>query len=377
MKQLIFFCLLFPGLASAQIFKSKVELDRIREANYLDQEDYRNTIFYIIQQGWTANMPISTASAITNGVFPIQDRRVPMKDNEGESNDYLLEADLYLSYPLIYGRKEYGVASNKLARIAFDYGVNFRMLYDNSSPVTPPSQKPGLSYQMNLYNNYSKWFGSSWKKNSKDSIYRLKPGKNLTFVNFLFKVQHYSNGQSGDSIYIEPESGLERNNYRDGDFSTNYLYFQTTLGKYHVGYKNLHQLSVGYRWDWGSSDGTFAYSGGQDFKYGRNRLTLIYDYRSSPRQDIPWHFRADFNYIIGDLGEFQANIDSDKKYRTGAKLFFALTPKYHRSVGYFVSTYYGRDYLNIRYDDIVFVFRIGLSLSLDGYKINKAKNVMN
>ena len=71
---------------------------------------------------------------------------------------------------------------------------------------------------------------------------------------------------------------------------------------------------------------------------------------------------------MGNLDKFRANIAGDsKKYRLGVKGMFELAPKSHRAVGYFVSAYYGRDYLNIRYDDIIFSIQWGLTLSLDKF----------
>ena len=85
------------------------------------------------------------------------------------------------------------------------------------------------------------------------------------------------------------------------------------------------------------------------------------------------HLRTEIGFILGDLDNFRSNLlnDGGNKYRLGARGLFELAPDNHRSVGYFVSVYYGRDYMNIRYDDIIFTTQLGVTLSLDKFFMNK------
>lgn len=381
MKNIIWIIILLPFLINSQEQEdtkeklSKEEKKKIDES-YLSIEEYKNSLFYPIHQSWLAIQDPSTASILGNGVVPLEERSVPMRDGEGRDQLYLLEAKLNLSYPLINGRKEYGSGMRKLNRFNFDYGVNFRMLYDTSSPVTPPSQKVGLSWIVNIWNNYNQFWFDEWGVSSDDIRYGLNNQKGLHFANLKFQAHHYSNGQSENSKYVDSITGETRNNYVNGDFSTNYFSVEGIYGIYSVRNKNLHQIGVKYRRDVGTDDGLFAYFKEQENSYGRHRLKFTYDHRSSPRPCVPYHIRFEGDYIADkDLSNFNPNLNREGEYRWSALAMFELTPKFHRAVGYFVSAYYGRDYLNIRYDDIVFVVRAGLTLNLENYRINKAKAV--
>ncbi len=385
MKNIIYGICFLPFLVFAQqeqssdstVVNNKKKREKSQNESVLTIDEYEASIFYLVHQSWAANQDLSTASLLSNFVIPADNRRVEMRDGEGEDQWYLLEAKLNLSYPLISGRKEYGSVLRKLNRLNFDYGVNFRMLFDTSSPVTPPSQKVGISWNVNLYNNYSQCWLSGWSQDSSNPIYRYSKNKNLRFLNFKFQLHHYSNGQSGGVKYLEENSLEERNNYINGDFSTNYFSGQLTYGWYNTLQLNLNQISLKYRRDFGSATGEIAYFQEQVESYGYDRVSLKYDYRSTDNWWVPWHLRLETGLITDDLSKFKSNLNDTKKYRLNALAMFELTPKLHRAVGYFISVYYGRDYLNIRYDDIVYVIRAGLTLNLDNYKVNKAQNVRN
>lgn len=55
------------------------------------------------------------------------------------------------------------------------------------------------------------------------------------------------------------------------------------------------------------------------------------------------------------------------KYRWGTHLWLDLNTLRSHSTGFFLHTYYGRDYLNIRYDRVVWLFMGGLSFTIAKY----------
>ena len=338
--------------------------------------NYENSIFYLTQQSWKANQRPSTGSVPL--VVPIEERKIPLQSGEGaSSNLYLLEADLNLMYPLFWGRKDSnGGSFSKLNLFTFDYGFNFRMTLDDSKPLTPPSNRVGFSWTHNLYNNYSGWSKMAYGKSITDSEFQIGT-KNFYFWNTLIQLHHYSNGQSGDSNITV--GNYNRNNYENGDFSTNYLYGQITYGRYLIPSFSLLQFSLGYRVDLGSENGSLAYSKDQNLAYGRHRLKFIVDNWSSIKQfpfsksSVSYHTRIETQVTVDDLKNFEANNYTTNKYPWNIRAMLEVNPKVNRSIGFFIAGYYGRDYLNIRYDDIVFVTQLGLTLSLDKYYANFLK----
>ena len=117
----------------------------------------------------------------------------------------------------------------------------------------------------------------------------------------------------------------------------------------------------------GTEDSTFAYTQEQENSYGRHRLTFSYDYRTVRfNEAYEHHFRLESDYIFGNLDRFSPNLVNDaNKYRFNVKAMYEFAPKNHYSVGYFISAYYGRDYLNIRFDDIIFSVQAGITLNLN------------
>lgn len=336
---------------------------------------HEKTIYYALQRSWIANQEPSYLSIMPH-TAPIDKRRIPLIQSEGANSNFdLVEANINLQFPLFFGRRD-GKHLSKTNRITFDYNGTFRMTLDDSKPLTPSSHKIGFSWYLSMYNNQTGWFGN--RKDDNNIYFSSLEGKNLNFINFLFKIHHYSDGQAPGFYYfpIENDSTFFRNNYINGDFSTNYVYFELTKGIYKK-LGQLYQFSFGYRHDLGTDTSTFAFSKEQENSYGRNRLFLKYDYHSRRKTirlgkkrklNYHSHFRIEIEQILGDMSNFQANLINDgKKYRTGIKTMFELAPANHRAVGYFISGYYGRDYLNIRYDDVIYSIQAGLTLNFDKY----------
>lgn len=330
---------------------------------------HKRTIYYALQRSWIANQESSYGS-IAPYVESISERRIPLRQGEGEnSNFYLLEANLDLRFPLFFGRAS-GSDWQKRNRITFDYNGTFRMTLDDSKPLTPGSNRVGIGWNYSIYNNFT---GFS-KEAGEDTLITASPRK-FKFWNILARVLHYSNGQAPGFFYVPDENNPDniRNSYLDGDFSTNYIYLELTHGFYNKNVESLHQISFGYRKDFGSEDTVLSFSVEQENAYGRNRVHGKYDYRTLRfDKDYEHHFRLELEYILGNLDDFRPNLLNDNsKYRLAMKVMFELAPRNHRSVGYFISGFYGRDYLNIRYDDIIYSIQLGATLAIDKFFMPK------
>ena len=335
----------------------------------IQKTNYKNSIFNLIHKSWIANDAISNISFLS-ATAPIKNRRIPLLEGEGkQSNLFLLEANLNLKFPLFFGRRDVGSSFRRLNKLTLDYSTNFRMTLDDSKPLTTPNNDAGISWHLNLWNNYSNWLWNSYYENL-ESKYIYKKDRIFNFLNLILSSHHYSNGQSGESLIFENQgnmTGETRNNYLNGDFSTNYFYAELTYGYYSKKDFSLNQFSLAYRKDWGLGQ-TLSFNPTQDNSYGKKRILFKFDHRPSDLKKTKLHYRAEFSYIMDNLENFKANLINDNnKYRFSGKGIIEFTPKSHRSIGYFVSAYYGRDYLNIRYDDIIISVQWGLTLSLDKY----------
>ncbi len=365
MKQLALIAMLL--MAQSTFSQSMFYLDQAKKDSLI--QEHKKTIYYLIQRTWRANSEPSYVT-IAPYITTMGKRRIPLNDGEGANgNVNLLEANLNLSFPLFLGREVGG--AYKRHKISLDYNGSFRMSNDSSKPILPASHKVGFSWNVNLYNNYT---GHIFKDDSLKS--KIDPSKkNLKFVNLLLKVHHYSNGQPPGFSFPNDSlpSHQRRNSYANGDFSTNYAYAQITKGWYDYKSLSLHQLSLAYRLDLGTETSIFAYSEQQEESYGRHRFIASYDYRTNrfgKRKD--WHFRGEIGYVAGNLDNFIPNLKNDsKKYRFNARGLIEFSPKAHRAVGYLFFIYYGRDYLNIRYDDIIVSAQFGVTLDLDKFFMPK------
>lgn len=337
-----------------------------------------NSFFGEMQRTWKANQAINYCTPF-GFLAPVGTRRVALREGEGIKNLYLLEANMDHRYTLNMGRP-HAPAWRRRTRTTFDYKVNFRMTLDDSSPIVPYSNDVGISVESAIWDSYrGSIFTDKLRFNfvSYDSMLNMGYRKH-SFITALFQLHHYSNGQEPGSTYTD--NNLEtRNDYRKGDFSTNYLRARLTWSKVNLTNNSLFNIGIGFRADMGSTDGMFVYTAAQDSAYGKRRMELMLNWYSRiyttkalfRNRENKWqlHLRADGDLILDkNLQNFVPNlVNSTKNYRLGTNVFAEIRPLSHRTIGYIFHFYYGRDYMNIRYDDIVWSASLGLSFSLDKY----------
>src|SRR5688500_806164 len=158
-------------------------------------------------------------------ITPIVDRKLPLEEGEGK-NGFWLEGQFGYRFVISQG-KYYSYPLIQRLRFTFDVGLMLRMARDDSSPLLPSNNKFGLGLDFLL-----------------SGLGQLKKEKaNLLWTTVQF--HHYSNGQA-DSFFIE--NSIKRNNYRGGDFSTNYYRLLLTAARNNEE-KGIMSASVGYQKD--------------------------------------------------------------------------------------------------------------------------------
>lgn len=376
-----FAIILFIVFTSTVAHCQSSDIDSVRTSTKITMYEESGNQFShdIIQLAFIANQK---SSYLAPGTFVsnVFSRRIELINQEGSSSPFhIFEANLDLRLNIARGRDN---SDNfyRRARVTFDYATNFRMLSDESLPLTPGNQQVGLGLDFSLFDNYEGWF----HKDKGNSSIIPSRDKNLIFYYLTLQLHHYSNGQGPGHFYLSP-SGDSRNDYISGDFSTNYLLIKLTRGQLYTINNSLNQYSISYRRD-GSFGNLLSFSEEQRNSFGQNRILFSGDYRSGPRgrKTTEWHQEGDkykvfrlyevnarFDYTLifdRDLSSFNPNIlNSTNKFRHSFELFLGYSRLNWRTVGLFFRGYYGRDYLNIRFDDIVTVSQIGITFSPNKY----------
>lgn len=289
-------------------------------------------------------------------IEPIEDRLLPLENGEGK-NGYWLEGNFAYRFSLYQG-KYYSYKLAQRLRPTIDVGLTPRLTRDHSSPLLPFNNKFGVGVDFLL---------SSLRGLSKE-----RP----TMVWTTFQLHHYSNGQA-DSFFVE--APVQRNNYRSGDFSTNY--WRGLLHLAHAGTRSVVTLSAGYQEDV-DLGGPLTRNPELYNNYGEQRVlaslqftrkprlvTATYLNRSTAEEDVvkaevrrQWMFRTEMEYIVGDLSKYPRS----NKQRLGWHNYLTYMPSLTNEVGFVLHTYMGRDYLNIRFDDAVFIGEAGLFFKFNG-----------
>jgi hypothetical protein len=284
-------------------------------------------------------------------IKPLVTRSVPLRDGEGK-NGFWVEGQFGYRF-VIYQGKYFSYPVFQRTRFTFDVNLMPRMARDNSSPLLPFNNKFGfgLDYLLSRLTDLKK--------------------ENSTLVWTTLQLHHFSNGQADSFFLNTPE---KRNNYRSGDFSTNYFRLMLNVSKTSQ-QKSIFTTGIGFQREV-DLGGPLSSSKELDRYYGVNRALLNFQWTRKPslitvnyanrgttendtvnvsvRRQIS--FRSELEYILGDLSLFPGTT----KYRIGWHNYLTYMPSVNNEVGFMLHTFVGRDYLNIRFDDIVFIGEAGL-----------------
>jgi hypothetical protein len=170
------------------------------------------------------------------------------------------------------------------------------------------------------------------------------------------------------------EGPIQRNNYRSGDFSTNYYRVLLNIGRTDQ-QKSIVSGGVGYQREV-DLGGVLEKSKALQNYYGDSRLLFSLQWAQKPklvtgitrnratqqRDTIKLEkrrqvgIRTQLDYILGDV----SNFPGENQQRLGWHTYLTYMPSLTNEVGFMLHTYVGRDYLNIRFDDVVFVGELGM-----------------
>jgi hypothetical protein len=289
-------------------------------------------------------------------INPIVKRKVPLRDGEGKGG-YWGEGNIAYRFSVYQGSYFHTPFFQRM-RLTFDVGITLRLTDDYSSPLLPSNDKFGfgLDYLLSPIPNLRK--------------------ENTALVWTTVQVHHYSNGQA-DSFFIE---GHKRNNYHNGDFSNDYWRAMLNIAGASK-QKSIISTSVGYQKDF-DPGGPLSRSPELDKYYGDSRVLFNFQWTQKPLLKIVnyankstaepdsvaikkrrhFAFRTELEYILGDLSNFPGK----DKHRFGAHGYLTYMPSVTNEVGFMAHAYTGRDYLNIRFDDIVFIGELGLYVMFGG-----------
>lgn len=346
---------------------------------------------------WTSNQQPSYITFFP-AIRPISPRRTPVSNGEtrdglynGEGmNGYILEGNLDNTFTLKTGSPQSN-HTNRTRRWTVNVGINLRMAKDSSSPVLPISIRIGIGHEKVLWDSHTR---IRWRKKTLQftSEKWMDSCQALTVFSYAFRAQHYSNGQYG-SIFLDNQR--TRNNYASGDFSTNYLSAMVYATRLRAN-RSMITGGLGYQRD-GQFISPFDFFPEQTYRYGQNRVLTMLQYRFKPFNDLfssgsyfcwkdtdttgmPTYkvyakqeasLRLELEYILGNMSLFPR----DQKARLGGHVYLQWSKVHWRTLGFIVHLYAGRDYMNIRYDDIIFTAQAGITLSLDKYIPPLCKNL--
>ncbi len=327
--------------------------------------------------------PVSFVGVLPS--FKGWNRPYPLLEGEGKKG-YLLEANIDQSFTLLQGRNQSSDFYQR-ARVAFRYAPAFRMTLDSSLPIVPITQRVGLDVSYALWDNYTNRANIRQKSTyyAEDTSWVNKT-ETFKVLHLLFHAMHYSNGQAPGVYYrLTP---VKRNDYKKGDFSTNFLSLMAVYSVYMKDHR-LYSAGLGYRIDGGIGD-ALSYNPEQEQRFGKHRILGLLQLRGNPRsfgKGIPWtdlatgkqyelrnkisqRTRIEAEYILGSL----ANYDPVHKNRLGIHFYYELEFAKARTTGFVLHLYHGRDYMNVRYDDVVTGGSLGFTFTLAKYKPPRQKS---
>ncbi len=369
--------LFFSAAVYSQSFPTPTPIDTV--ITYY-QPNSDKSVYTVMQNIWGANRSISYFNLFPI-TAPIEERPIVLQDGEGK-NGNVFEANLEQSFILKMGRNQENNRA-QTRRVTFDAAFNLRMARDASNPLMPSSNRVGFGMDKIFYNSYCNWRDlRDLNKRQQEKLTEnfVQKEKALHIWYYSLQAMHYSNGQP-PGFYLD--STIRRHDYLEGDFSTNYLRGALTYS-FLSKKRNLLTLNMGYQWDseWGK---IFRYSPENEKSYGHHRLVGYIQYRhigtlnsirnwTDYRYDTPLKLklkrfyelrtRLEYEYILdNDLSNFR----HDNKYRLNTHLFMQFSYLNWRTFGLIAHFYLGRDYLNIRYDDIIFSAQLGFSFNMNKY----------
>lgn len=373
-----------------------LQCQTLRVHQYADNTD--STVYNALHRIFDANAPISYITFIRQKAT--LDHIIPLEDGEGK-NGSLVESNVNLSFTIRRGR-DYTNNFGQSARLTIDYFSQLRIAKTKSSPILPPTNGFGLGVDWAIGDNFrdtkkyvkcdqncDKWLLGKCCFDPRNFIEHMRTTTQpFKAVTFHFKIHHYSNGQA-EGFYVNDSVRPTRHDYKSGDFSTNYLRF--TLMRHVLWSKGqLLSYSLGYQREFGKPTGFLKFMPEMEKSYGKSRVLGYIQFRSralhfryKKKHSIDcgsedcttyylrnlWDFRLQLrgSYITDDVSNWRTGA-YDKPHRFGMHVIAQFNMTRNRTLGYLLHYYYGRDYLNIRFDNVVHSIQIGITLSFKKHR---------
>ncbi|WP_231464032.1 hypothetical protein [Pedobacter sp. Leaf132] len=289
-------------------------------------------------------------------------RKIALQDGEG-MNGYWLEGNISHRVTMYRG-KYYSRPFWSRARITFDAAFMLRMTKDSSSPLLPTSNDVGLGLDYLL-----------------SDVNKIESPK-ATTVYLKAQIHHYSNGQA---LPFFKSTAPNRNNYKNGDFSTNYIRLMV-YGMKQTSDNHIYSAGLGLQREV-DLGGPLTLSDELASAYGLNRVLLNLQWTRRSRFVLTqlsdtdkkkfsknptgktvrnartqWIWRSELAYIIdNDLSLYPLS----SKYRLGVHNYLTWMPWVTSDFGFVFHNYFGRDYLNIRYDDPIQTYQLGFVMNFN------------
>ncbi|WP_421878928.1 hypothetical protein [Marinoscillum sp.] len=278
---------------------------------------------------------------------------------------YIMEGNFSMPFTIVQGRND---QSDKLRRssISVDPEFTWRITSGNSAPLLPLNTKVGISGHRSHIKDGEAVYSLSEK-------FKEDPNYKFTITSHSIQLKHYSNGQEDAAAYTGP-GGSRIVNLKSGNFSANsvkYRIVQSSLNENH------RQLS------YGASAQIFipklGYEPEQEDRYGYVKLSGLFMIKSGPMTrsflEFNKHRNRNRTSFIPSLTQNSLRIQLDfftptskyvgynnNPFRYGSiKVRYDNEPIHNRSVGWFTQFYYGRDYLNVRYQIVTLSAMVGVS----------------
>ncbi len=420
MKSYLIICsnilFLFASLPNALNAQDTTSLEGRFRARYFANK--QNTLYAIVQQAMKAKDPnfYFTYAATHQQSNPIPDFRLPeelsssllemrlakrftiFKGTDSKSYDFMLLSKFSVNFDFVYRvgkREDSDIDDNPGLPLNTKFGVTFFehafVIHGKRNNGTDPASEWGR-----FRKKKKKWFMDT-PTFSTDSIgSKLFSRTALNMIVARADLMHYSNGQDSGAFVYTPSLPV-RNDYISGNFSTNYSHVM--LSFIQVTNKNqLLDLTIGLRNDFQLTK-WLTYEPAQEERYGIFRFNTAIHYRTGPVNLFGWKLR-DRDFVqrkrqIKQTARLQEPEKSPSNYKTVKALFdwsftfssehildnpellpdyrsnfsfeTELVPLYGEMVGFTFAAYYGRDYLNIRYDLPVFIWRLGFTFQVGRY----------
>lgn len=315
-----------------------------------------------------------------------------LREKEGKYG-FTAELNLFTPIPLFVKRAKYNYEDLTFrpffhyTKLRLLHRAHLRVLNTESSRILPPTNSFGLDFQRVLFIRYNKksHFKSIWTLEKELPIFIEKSNTvNNSFIvtYFTMRFMHYSNGQDGSALTtpiilksipknFEP---FLRNAYEDGNFSTNYLRLSLDFFYRLPNPGTTFGLQLGFQFDDNVDDDLLVFEPLQNNRYGKRRLFWMVQGvfpigKELFRGQIHGRVRLEGEHILDKENNLRFFPYRDQLTRNSYRVLFDVYHDRLRSIGFFAAWYWGRDNLNIRYDDPVKMFYGGITINLNRYTI--------